>query len=63
MRILVVEDEASLAKQLTSYFVDAGYAVDHAADGPAGESADPLGDGASDPADDVLADAAQRVEE
>jgi two-component system, OmpR family, response regulator len=33
MRILVVEDEASLAKQLTSSIVDAGYAVDHAADG------------------------------
>jgi two-component system OmpR family response regulator len=33
MRILVVEDEASLAKQLTSSFVEAGYAVDHAADG------------------------------
>jgi two-component system OmpR family response regulator len=33
MRILVVEDEASLAKQLTSFFVEAGYAVDHAADG------------------------------
>ena len=33
MRILVVEDEASLAKQLTSFIVEAGYAVDHAADG------------------------------
>ena len=33
MRILVVEDEASLAKQLTSRIADAGYAVDHAADG------------------------------
>ena len=33
MRILVVEDEASLAKQLTLSFVEAGYAVDHAADG------------------------------
>src|ERR671918_3170653 len=33
MRILVVEDEASLAKQLTSSIADAGYAVDHAADG------------------------------
>ncbi|HEV3333132.1 MAG TPA: response regulator transcription factor [Bryobacteraceae bacterium] len=33
MRILVVEDEASLAKQLTSSFAEAGYAVDHAADG------------------------------
>jgi two-component system OmpR family response regulator len=33
MRILVVEDEASLAKQLTSSIGQAGYAVDHAADG------------------------------
>jgi two-component system OmpR family response regulator len=33
MRILVVEDEASLAKQLTSSISEAGYAVDHAADG------------------------------
>jgi two-component system OmpR family response regulator len=33
MRILVVEDEASLAKQLTASFAEAGYAVDHAADG------------------------------
>jgi two-component system OmpR family response regulator len=33
MRILVVEDEASLAKQLTSAIAQAGYAVDHAADG------------------------------
>ena len=33
MRILVVEDEASLAKQLTSSIAHAGYAVDHAADG------------------------------
>jgi two-component system OmpR family response regulator len=33
MRILIVEDEASLAKQLTSFIAEAGYAVDHAADG------------------------------
>jgi len=33
MRILVVEDEVSLAKQLTSSIAEAGYAVDHAADG------------------------------
>jgi two-component system OmpR family response regulator len=33
MRILVVEDEVSLAKQLTSCFAQAGYAVDYAADG------------------------------
>ena len=33
MRILIVEDEASLAKQLASSIAEAGYAVDHAADG------------------------------
>ena len=33
MRILVVEDEASLGKQLTSSIAEAGYAVDHATDG------------------------------
>jgi two-component system, OmpR family, response regulator len=33
MRVLVVEDEASLAKQLTSSIAQAGYAVDHAGDG------------------------------
>lgn len=33
MRILVVEDEAALAKQLTSSITKAGYAVDHAEDG------------------------------
>ncbi len=33
MRILVVEDEAALARQLTSSIAEAGYAVDHAADG------------------------------
>ena len=33
MRILIVEDEASLAKQLTSSIAEAGYAVDYAADG------------------------------
>jgi two-component system OmpR family response regulator len=33
MRILVIEDDAALAKHLTSSIADAGYAVDHAADG------------------------------
>ena len=33
MRVLVVEDEAALAKQLTLSLSEAGYAVDHAADG------------------------------
>jgi two-component system, OmpR family, response regulator len=33
MRVLVVEDESSLARQLTAALTRAGYAVDHAADG------------------------------
>jgi len=33
VRVLVVEDEASLAKQLIAALHQAGYAVDHAADG------------------------------
>jgi len=37
MRILIVEDETSLAKQLTSSIEEAGYAVDHAADGERGD--------------------------
>jgi two-component system OmpR family response regulator len=40
MRVLVVEDEALLAKQLTAALRRSGYAVDHAADG---ERADLLG--------------------
>jgi two-component system, OmpR family, response regulator len=40
VRVLVVEDEASLAKQLIAALNLAGYAVDHAADG---ERADLLG--------------------
>src|SRR5450432_578971 len=40
MRVLVVEDEASLARQLTAALRRAGYAVDHAIDG---ERADVLG--------------------
>ena len=40
MRVLVAEDESSLAKQLTAALRRAGYAVDHAADG---ERADLLG--------------------
>jgi len=40
MRVLVVEDEALLAKQLVAALRRAGYAVDHAADG---ERADLLG--------------------
>ena len=37
MRILVVEDELQLAEQLSVALRDAGYAVDHAADGEQGE--------------------------
>ncbi|MBI4474406.1 MAG: response regulator transcription factor [Acidobacteria bacterium] len=33
MRVLIVEDEASLAKQLTKSVAESGYAVDHAGDG------------------------------
>jgi len=33
MRVLVVEDEPRIAKQLTGALADAGYAVDHAGDG------------------------------
>jgi two-component system OmpR family response regulator len=33
VRVLVVEDEVSLARQLTSALGEAGYAVDHASDG------------------------------
>jgi two-component system OmpR family response regulator len=40
VRVLVAEDESSLAKQLTAALRRAGYAVDHAADG---ERADLLG--------------------
>lgn len=40
MRVLVVEDEVSLAKQLVTALRHAGYAVDHAAEG---ERADLLG--------------------
>src|SRR3984957_7397353 len=40
VRVLVVEDEGSLARQLTAALRRAGYAVDHAADG---ERADLLG--------------------
>ena len=40
MRVLVVEDEVLLAKQLASALRRAGYAVDHASDG---ECADLLG--------------------
>ena len=37
MRILVVEDDPDLARQLKQALGDAGYAVDHAADGEDGQ--------------------------
>lgn len=37
MRVLVVEDEVQLAEQLSRALSEAGYAVDHAADGERGE--------------------------
>lgn len=37
MRILIVEDEVALAEQLGTALSEAGYAVDHAADGQRGE--------------------------
>src|SRR5262245_15166739 len=37
MRVLVVEDEAALTRQLTDALVQAGYAVDAAADGERGD--------------------------
>ena len=37
MRVLVVEDEPRIARQLTTALGAAGYAVDHAADGERGE--------------------------
>ncbi|HEX9808710.1 MAG TPA: response regulator transcription factor [Alphaproteobacteria bacterium] len=51
MRILVVEDDAALAGQVTSALKDAGYSVDHAADGEEGHF---LGD--TEPYDAVVLD-------
>jgi two-component system, OmpR family, response regulator len=51
MRILVVEDEAPLARQLSSSLVAAGYAVDHAA---RGDRADFLAN--TEPYDAILLD-------
>ena len=41
MRVLLVEDDPDLSRQLKSALADAGYAVDHA---PDGEEAHFLGD-------------------
>ena len=51
MRILLVEDDVDLSRQLKGALSDAGYAVDHAADG---EEAHFLGD--TEPYDVVVLD-------
>ena len=51
MRILLVEDDADLSRQLKTALTDAGYAVDHA---PDGEEAWFLGD--TEPYDVVVLD-------
>jgi two-component system, OmpR family, response regulator len=51
MKILVVEDELQLAEQLNVALRDAGYAVDHAADGERGEFM-----GRTEPYDAVILD-------
>ncbi len=51
MRVLIVEDEPDLARQLKSALGDAGYAVDHA---PDGEEAQFLGD--TEPYDAIVLD-------
>ena len=51
MRVLIVEDEPDLARQLKTALSDAGYAVDHA---PDGEEAAFLGD--TEPYDAIVLD-------
>ena len=51
MRVLLVEDDADLSRQLKTALGDAGYAVDHAADG---EEAHYLGD--TEPYDVIVLD-------
>ena len=51
MRILLVEDDKDLSRQLKSALADAGYAVDHA---PDGEEAQFLGE--TEPYDAVILD-------
>jgi two-component system OmpR family response regulator len=51
MRVLIVEDDPDLARQLKSAMSDAGYAVDHA---PDGEEAQFLGD--TEPYDAIILD-------
>ena len=51
MRILLVEDDPDLSRQLKAALADAGYAVDHAADG---EEAGFLGE--TEPYDAIVLD-------
>ena len=51
MRILVVEDDPDLARQLRQALTDAGYAVDHAGDGEEGQYL-----GESEPYDAIILD-------
>jgi len=51
MRLLIVEDDPDLARQLTKALTDAGYTIDHAADG---EEAHHLGD--TEPYDAIVLD-------
>ncbi len=51
MRLLIAEDDPDLARQLTKALADAGYTVDHAADG---EEAHHLGD--TEPYDAIVLD-------
>src|SRR6476661_7699364 len=51
MRVLLVEDDADLSRQLKAALADAGYAVDHA---PDGEEAQYLGE--NEPYDAVILD-------
>jgi two-component system OmpR family response regulator len=51
MRVLIVEDDPDLARQLKGALSDAGYAVDHAADGEEGQF---LGD--TEPYDAIILD-------
>ena len=51
MKVLIVEDEVSLAEQLSRALSEAGYAVDHASDGERGEFL-----GRTEPYDAVILD-------
>ena len=51
MRVLVVEDDADISRQLVTVLTDAGYAVDSAADGEEGHFL-----GETEPYDAILLD-------